>query len=298
VQSEMRVFMSDELKANLFAAYDAVQQLWPAPVEDLYVPTRFGVTHVLANGSPSSPSVVLFHPGGGNATIWYKNVGPLSRHFRTYAVDFIGEMNKSIPVRPIGCQQDFSDWIADLFAGLGIRKTSIVGNSNGGYFALNAAINMPQLFDKVVLISPAATFTRMPKWWLNLLVPAHILAPFLHATWLVRRAYRWLWRDFAMDDPYAHLHHLSKVAGYPRYRPTRNKVFPHKFSDQELKRVSMPVLLLIGDHEVIYNPALVFRRATRLVSHIETRLIPNANHCAQYTAPEQVNREILDFMSR
>jgi pimeloyl-ACP methyl ester carboxylesterase len=294
----MRVFMSDELKSTLFEAYDAVQRLWPTPVEDLYVPTRFGVTHVLANGSPSSPPVVLFHPGGGNATIWYKNVGPLSQRFRTYAVDFIGEMNKSVPVRPIASQQDFNDWISDLFAGLGIRRTSIVGNSNGGYFALNAAINMPQYFDKVILISPAATFTGMPKWWLNLLLPAHILAPVVHSTWLVRRAYRWLWQDFAMDDTYARLHHLSKIAGYPRYRPTINKVFPHKLSDQELRQVKAPVLLLIGDHEVIYKPVRAFRRATQFVSRIETRIIPNANHCAQYTAAEQVNAETLGFLSR
>jgi pimeloyl-ACP methyl ester carboxylesterase len=49
---------------------------------------------------------------------------------------------------------------------------------------------------------------------------------------------------------------------------------------------------------VIYKPDQVIRRATRLVSHLKAEIVPNANHSAQYTAPEFVNHEILEFLEK
>lgn len=88
-------------------------------------------------------------------------MGPLSQQYRTYAVDIIGEMNKSVPTRPIRSRREFNDWITDLFSGLQIENACIVGNSNGGFFALNAALHLPEKVEKLVLISPAATFIQM-----------------------------------------------------------------------------------------------------------------------------------------
>jgi pimeloyl-ACP methyl ester carboxylesterase len=55
-------------------------------------------------------------------------------------------------------------------------------------------------------------------------------------------------------------------------------------------------LLLIGDHEVIYNPQHVIQRANSLVTSLKAEIVPNANHNAQYTAPDFVNAKILDFL--
>jgi hypothetical protein len=41
------------------------------------------------------------------------------------------------------------------------------------------------------------------------------------------------------------------------------------------------VLLLIGDHEVLYKPERVIRRATQLVSDLKAEIVPNANHVAE-----------------
>jgi pimeloyl-ACP methyl ester carboxylesterase len=57
------------------------------------------------------------------------------------------------------------------------------------------------------------------------------------------------------------------------------------------------VLLLIGDHEVIYKPERAIERATRLVAGLKAGLVPNANHCSQYTAPDFVNEKILGFLA-
>jgi pimeloyl-ACP methyl ester carboxylesterase len=292
----IRTFWSPEVEIQFYQAYDAVLKQWPTPYEELCIPTRFGDTHVIANGSEDAVPLVLLHPGGGSAAIWVRNVGPLSQRYRTYAVDILGEMNKSIPIHPITSHREFISWIEDLFNGLHIDRTHLVGNSNGGFFALETALYLPERIKKVVLISPAATFVQMWAWWWHLLIPAHIIAPMIHSKGMVQRAYAWLWQDFPMDECYAQLQSISKVAGYPRYRPTRNKISPFVFADEDLRKVQAPVLLLIGDHEVIYKPEDVIRRATRLVAGLKAEIVPNANHIAEYTAPNFVNARILEFL--
>ena len=103
------------------------------------------------------------------------------------------------------------------------------------------------------------------------------------------------YRTYAVDI-IGELRAIGKVAG-ARYRPTINSAVPRIFSDEELLKIRTPVLLLIGDHEVIYKPEKAIRRATRLVSGLKAEIVPGANHSAQYTAPDFVNARILEFLA-
>jgi pimeloyl-ACP methyl ester carboxylesterase len=78
---------------------------------------------------------------------------------------------------------------------------------------------------------------------------------------------------------------------------SHNSAVPRVFSDAELRQIRAPVLLLIGDHEVIYKPERAIRRAIRLVAGLKAEIIPKANHNAQYTAPDAVNARILAFLA-
>jgi pimeloyl-ACP methyl ester carboxylesterase len=53
---------------------------------------------------------------------------------------------------------------------------------------------------------------------------------------------------------------------------------------------------LIGDQEVIYRPEHAIRRATHLVPGLKAEIVPNANHNAQVTASEFVNKNIRGFL--
>jgi pimeloyl-ACP methyl ester carboxylesterase len=291
----IRIFMSPDIEAQYNAAYMAVLRQWPVPYEELYIPTRFGDTHVIASGSQDAAPLVLLSSSGGGATQWFLNAGPLSQRYRTYTVDLIGEVNKSILTRPVSSRQEFADWIVDLFSGLQIESAYMVGNSFGGFLTLNTALYLPERVKKVVLISPAATFVQMWAWYWHLLIPAHIIAPMIRSKGMVQKAYEWLWQGFPMDECFGQLRAITKIAGYPRYRVSRNRVLPPVFSGEELRKIRTPVLLLIGDHEVIYKPERVVRRATRLVAGLKAEIVPNANHTAQLTSADVVNGKILEF---
>lgn len=282
------VFRSPEGEAQYHTAYEAALNRWPVPYEELYIPTRFGDTHVIASGPKDATPVVLLHPSGCGAAIWYRNVGPLSQRYRTYAVDTLSEVNLSLVTRPIKSRQDFADWSVDLFDGLQIASANMVGNSFGGFVTLNMALYQPKRVKKVVLISPAATFDPMRPLYQRY-TPAYIFRYLTGSTRLVLKAYEWLWQGYPKDECIGQLRMITAVEGVMRHGA------PAVFSDEELRKIQTPVLLLIGDHEVIYKPEEVFRRATRLVAGLKAEMIPNANHNAGYTNAQVVNEKILEF---
>jgi pimeloyl-ACP methyl ester carboxylesterase len=290
MSEKLPVFRSHEIEAEYNAVYQSALKLWPVHYDEYYVSTRFGDTHVIACGRMDAAPLVLFQPAGAGAAIWYRNAGPLSQSFRIYAVDTIGEVNKSILTCPIKANQDFIDWILDLFSVLQIERTDIVGNSFGGFLTLSTALYLPERVRRAVLISPAATFVQMwPSFW-HLFVPAHIIAPRIGSEQMVLKAYAWIWQGFPIDDCIMQLRNITAVNGLPRHGP------PSVFSDGDLRKIHTPVLLLIGDHEVIYKPGQAIARATRLVPNLHAVIVPNANHNAEYTAAEFVNKQILDFL--
>ena len=292
MSKKISAFRSPDGEAQYNAAYATVLKQWPVPYEELYIPTRFGDTHMIASGPKDADPLLLLHPAGGGATLWYRNVGPLSQRYRTYAIDTIGEPNKSILTHPISLhqRQDFADWMVDLFNGLQIENADMVGNSFGGFLALNTALYLPERVKKVVLISPAATFVPIPAWSWHF-IPANIIGPMIGSKRMLLSAYDWIWQDFPKDECIAQLRGLAAIYGRPRHWS------PSVFSDDELRMIRTAVLLLIGDHEVIYKPEAAIQRATRLVAGLKAEIVPNANHIAEYTAPDFINAAILEFLA-
>lgn len=235
--------------------------------------------------------MMLFQPTGAGATIWCRNAGPLSQHYRIYAIDTISEVNRSVLARPIKENHDFMDWAVDLFGGLQIERTDVVGNSFGGFLTVNLALCLPEWVDKAVLVSPAATFVQMWPSFFNLFIPAHVIAPIIGSEKMVLKAYDWMWQGYPIDAPIMQLRKITALNGLPRHGP------PTVFRDEELRKIKIPMLLLIGDHEVVYRPDDVIRRAAHLIPGLKAEIVPNANHNAQYTAPDFVNEKILGFLA-
>jgi pimeloyl-ACP methyl ester carboxylesterase len=72
------------------------------------------------------------------------------------------------------------------------------------------------------------------------------------------------------------------------FRPT--------FGDDEFASLKMPVLLLIGDREVLYDATSAIDRARQLIPHIEADIIPNAGHMLSTDQPEVVIDRMLRFL--
>lgn len=63
------------------------------------------------------------------------------------------------------------------------------------------------------------------------------------------------------------------------------------------QRVRVPVMLLIGERSVIYDPQRVYRRARRLIPDIQAEIIPDASHALIAEKSDLVNARILEFLT-
>jgi pimeloyl-ACP methyl ester carboxylesterase len=289
MQTKVSIFKSSELEKQYMAAYEAVLALWPVPVEAVDVPTPFGMTHVNISGSPDKPAMVLLPGFGANSTMWFPNIADLSSQYRVYALDTIGQPGKSVLTRKMTAQNS-PEWMRDVFDGLGIEKACLVGVSLGGWLSLNFVLHAPERVRRVVLLDPAASFERVSTafFW-HSLIPIMIYPT---RAGLIRY-FRWMTQGNQVDRNWAELMLLSILYMRPQ-PPIRATVF----SDAALRRVEVPMLLLVGERSVIYNPERAYRRAIRLVPDLEAEIIPEASHALTLEKPETVNAHILQFCQR
>ena len=252
-------------------AYDAAMGRWPVPFTSRYVLTRFGQTHVVDSGPPDGAAVVLLHAATGfGAVQWYPNAAGLTRTRRTLAPDFIGSAGRGTMTRPILTEEDCADWVGDILDGLGLDRCPVIGSSQSGWLALNHTLRSPERVDALVLLAPAATvlpFRPMMQAFIR-------LGPFMPA-WTGPPSIRGLFGGRTpVDERIVRLLTLH----LKRFRYQRRAVFPTAFAPEQLHRVAVPTLLMIGQREVIYDPHRALDRARRLIPDVETELVPDCGH--------------------
>ena len=70
--------------------------------------------------------MVLLHAFFATAMSWYATVGALAEHYRVFAVDIMGEANRSRPTLVISSRDDYLQWFSELVEGLGLDRMSLV----------------------------------------------------------------------------------------------------------------------------------------------------------------------------
>ncbi|RSZ31446.1 MULTISPECIES: alpha/beta hydrolase [unclassified Variovorax] len=288
-------FRSEEARVRYIAAYDAVVRDWPVPFEEIDVETRLGPTHLIASGPPDAPPLLLLGSFAASATVWRVNVEALSQHFRTYAIDVIGQAGKSRAMHPIRNRRDYAPWLGDVLDALAVRRASIVGCSFGAMLALSQASLMPERVDRVVLISPVGAFAS--QYW-KLTYATRIKAPLVKfARRLVRSKKTRSLADMGLKPPadlkWATLMGMTMIS-FSKVAITRAPAF----GGRELRAIRAPALLLIGDAEKLYEPEAMLERAKRRMPGLEGAVVPGADHIAAMSQPGLVNDRIIRFLKK
>lgn len=249
------------------ALYDRVlADYWPTPHETLTISTRHGDTFVIANGEETAPPLVLLHGAGANSAIWAGDVAAYSQGHRLYAVDLPGEPGKSAPNRPAWDSPAFAEWLEDVFDALEIEEAALLGVSQGGWAALKLATYQPERVEKLVLLCPGGVVPDRTSFYIRFL-PLLLLG-----RWGVKRANRMLFGDQPVPEEADEYLMLTMT----HYKP-RTGVVP-VFSDEELRRLTMPVMLLGGTRDAIRDAERIAARMERLVPHLTVVTIPGAGH--------------------
>lgn len=287
VSSHSPLFKSPRGEAEFLAAYDAALHLWPVPFEQRDVATRFGSTHVIVSGPEEAPPLVLLHCALMTSAIWSPIIGELSENFRTYAVDVIGDVGLTVPSNPPRSGAEFAAWLADTLDALGIGTTRLLGWSFGGFVAANFTVEMPARVERLALLAPFATFVRPGPGFLAGFLP--LIVP-------TRRMSRWFERRLCHAGSFGPAEYSELL--YQRFRNGRVmfRTGPKVFSDEELRLLTMPTLLLVGDEEYLFDGRAAVDRAGRLLPDIRAELLPRCNHAVVSDRTDEVRRQLLPFL--
>lgn len=280
----MNIYRTAEGAKAVEAAYRGLLDAWPVDSERLVVPTREGDTFVLAFGPKDAPPVLAFHGSGANAARWIGSSVAWAQHLRVYAIDIIGEPGLSAPSRPPLGSEAYVLWLDDVMAGLGLTETSIVGESLGGLIALDYATSRPERVTRLVVLTPSGIGRETRSVYLKM-----ALLSLLGAKGKLKAIQLMLGpvfsrpsKDMAVIGPL-----MMLITKHFLYRKARMPIF----DDARLRRLTMPVLAILGAVDAVLDHNETRRRLVETVPQAEVRMLPEVGHILpDQTAP------VLEFL--
>ncbi|WP_395050212.1 alpha/beta fold hydrolase [Flavobacterium sp.] len=272
-----------------YKAYDKALKLWKIPFHELNIKTNFGNAHVIVSGPKNAEPLVLLHGMNASSTMWYPNIKALSENHRVYAIDFLLEPGKSHMNGEVKEMKEVMNWYDEIFNQLNLKKFSLIGASRGGWLSINIALQQKYQIKKIILLSPAQTFI-----WIR--PGAKVLTNLTYMITPKRKRLRNVLETISFDVDKIKKAYIDQY--FIATQKATNSMFLLKmipFSDKELKSLTMPILVLIGDHDIVNNEKSV-EKAKELLPHSETGIIKNAGHFLSIDQAETVNTRMLNFL--
>ena len=284
------VFKTKSEKQAYLTSYDKALKLWDIPYTEENIKTSLGTAHVIMAGPKNAKALVLLHGMDASSTMWYPNIKALAKNHRIYAIDFLMEPNKStLTTKPLS-RDEMVVWYNEIFSHYKLKKFDIVGASRGGWIATLLAIQKQNNIDKIVLLSPAQTFKFIDK--VGKTSNALMLKLFPSEKKFTKTLTTFSTHPEKISPIYKRQFYLANK--YAKSNSSMLKMMP--FSDDELKSISNPVLVLIGDHDVI-NSDESLERAQKYMPNVKTKKISDAGHFLTIDQSKTVDEAVVDFLN-
>ena len=284
-EGEPGSWVNDAAREKFMAAYDRVFALWPQPREEFDIETATATTRVHAyRPHPGGEPVVLLTGAGGNAAAWFPHVAALAEDGPVYGIDMPGDANPSVPRALMTPPENCAAWLDELLGKLSERPAHLVGFSYGGWVACNQALRAPGRVASITLLDPAGLTRPDARFyrWLTISGLA-TLTPMP----LRRRLARWL-DNPVMLEPELMTLMWAAIRGY-RMEPK----FPAVLTDDELRAIDVPVLLVTGARSALLTPAQARARGS-LMPRAEVAVVPGSH--GGFNRIGELNERIAAFI--
>ena len=259
-------FKSEEGKKEIFKYYEALIAKANSAYEEIIVNTNYGDTYILAMGEKNFPPLILLHGSSMNSAMWIKEMEQYSLSYRVYAVDMPGEPGKSDERQLPFDGDDFPLWLNDVFNALLIKKASIVGISLGAWLGTKFSIKYSDKVDKLVLICPAGIGPQRKSFVFKA----------LFYSILGDKGIDKLYCKVNGDKPMPEIIlNYQKLIG--RHFNFRKEIIP-LFSDEELRKLTMPIALFVGAKDIMLYSEKTANRLKSIANHAKINLIEDEGH--------------------
>lgn len=277
-----RTFRTTNGERAVRRAYDeTVARLLPG-ADRIHAQTSTGPVHGLATGPETAPVVVLLHGSGATSIGWAAELADLGRDHRAIAIDLPGEAaapsGTRLPLEP-GVH---AAWLQETFTVLGLTRPVVIGESLGGWIAMDAATTSPDAVGPVMLLSASGLGPRR-------------VAPLLAAGMLGAagergraRALRYLTgphpkRPANVPEAVSPLTGLA-LTTFAHFAP-RTDALP-VFSADALGGISTRVLAVYGARDRMLDARAAAQRARSMIPGADVALLDHAGHLI----PERTER--------
>jgi 2-hydroxy-6-oxonona-2,4-dienedioate hydrolase len=264
------VFRDAAARARMAAWYERFLQRIPGPTESRTVPTRFGENHVLVAGPENGVPLLCLHAMRTGSAHFLSELGPLLDRVRIFAPDLPGQSVRGLDLR-LPFDDSHARWLLDILDGLKLDVISLFGVSWGGYVARQTAALAPERFPRLALLVPAGIVNG--SHWKGL---TRMAIPWMRYRWSPSEKNLRRFLDPLLttwDEQWA------KFMGESLADMPMDLRIPPLASDEELKRLTMPVLAMGASDDISFPGAALVRRIQTLLPHAECEVIPNCKHC-------------------
>jgi len=283
------IYKSPEVEAQFMKIYDEKMTEWPVPYEDIYLDTQFGKIHVIASGAQDNPPMLLLHASAVSGWSWKYNVAELSKNYRTYAIDLIGDVGKSEfsnldNIMKTG--HDQAVLYAEIADKLGVEKAVVVGASEGGFIASNYALHFPERVEKLALLGPmgyAGATQSVIRITLTQLFPLKLLQD---------STFKWAFSDSAqLKEDFSEWFPMI-MTGYNSV-----KVAPMPLSAKQRQSIQVPVMFIFGERDNLVGDPVKAKALVQDIPDVQVGVV-EAGHLMGGEIPDDVNQLILDFFGK
>jgi len=233
------------------------------------------------------PAVILLHGLGAVKEVWLGNLAALSAKYHVYAVDQIGFGRSDKPLLDYKIAT-FSDFLLGFMRVQNLNKATLVGNSLGGWIAVDFAIRHSEMVDKLVLVDAAGL-----PWAKNVTVS---LNPSSMADTRELLQSLFFNKAFVTDDFVLQVftNHVHNNDAYTIQR-TSAGFAQNQFVDGKLASIHVPTLVVWGREDELLPEGEKFRdgiAGTKLVVFDQCGHVPQIEKLADF------NKVLLDFLGQ
>ncbi|HZU67478.1 MAG TPA: alpha/beta fold hydrolase [Ktedonobacteraceae bacterium] len=275
--------------------------------EERRYPWKYGDVFYQVRGNREAKPLLLIHGFGPGASSfeWRKNVDALSEQYRVYVLDLLGFGLSDRPSIDYTAET-FTDLIGDFLREVIARPTVVVAHSLTCAYVIANAYRRPQLFERLVLVSPPTSLLEesLPGLLPGILKYAlrtPVIGQSLYNILTSRRAIEGYFDRQGYHNPGLITDELVEYVYSSAHQS--NSRFPaasllsgnlHMDVYEPLARLQMPVMAIWGREDI--SPASEASAAFKRVNpRIETRVFDNASEQLQDEQAIKFNALVKEF---
>ncbi|WP_217167988.1 alpha/beta fold hydrolase [Streptomyces sp. AC512_CC834] len=255
--------------------------------------------HVVHDGPPQAPPMLLVHGSGASGASWGPVVPTLAGRRHVLRIDLPG-CGKSPPMKPYDVPVQ-AGRVAALLDDLGLRSVTVAGHSSGGYVATALAELRPDLVGAIALVSTGPgldAFLPQPVVLRVMLAPP--LGPLLwsrRTDTMLRKGIR-ATAAGPVDIPGDMVADLRGIS-YRAFRTVargNTAYLAERSVPERLAALDVPVLVLFGAADPRWDPSSA--RRYDAVPNARVELLPGVGHLPPLEAPEATGELLLGLAAK